>query len=93
MKTKFYATVLDYIPEHTDSLGNVRQDVVHRVWWTATPKSKEEGVLETSGHINLDISDLTNYKSANNISKKDLSDWALARMTPEQKAEIEFDIE
>ena len=93
MTTKFYITVLDVIPEYTDSLGNVRQEVFHRVWWTATSKSKEEDVFETSGHINLDISDLTNYKSAKNVSKKDLSDWALARMTDEQISEIEFNIE
>ena len=87
MTTNWNCTIIDVMPEHTDELGNTRQNVIKRIWWLCEAHGEMEAT-EIKGYTNLDISDLSNYESIETMTKAQLEAWALANMTEQEKSAI-----
>ena len=87
MTTNWNCTIIDVMPEHTDELGNTRQNVIKRIWWLCEAQSNMEAT-EIKGHTNLDISDLSDYTPIETMTKTQLEAWALANMTEQEKSAI-----
>lgn len=87
MATRWNCEIIDVISEHTDELGNTRQNVIKRIWWTCLADSYWSST-QIDGYTNLDISDLSDYKPIETITTVQLEAWALANMTEQEKSAI-----
>lgn len=87
MTTNWNCTIIDVMPEHTDELGNTRQNVIKRIWWLCEAQGEMEAT-EIKGHTNLDISDLSDYTPIETMTTAQLESWALANMTEQEKSVI-----